>query len=79
MFLVHHPLDMVVLPSMRSRPPHVPSSAWNPWLDLRQRDDVHALNISFPWGQMPGNEGYMTSVIVTNYNLIQRQSCFSVV
>ncbi|XP_034247210.1 iduronate 2-sulfatase isoform X2 [Thrips palmi] len=52
-YLKYHPLEKVRLPSMRSRPPGLPSSAWNPWIDLRKRDDIHALNISFPWGQMP--------------------------
>jgi hypothetical protein len=28
--------------------------AWNPWTDLRERDDVAALNISFPFGPIPG-------------------------
>jgi hypothetical protein len=28
--------------------------AWNPWTDLREREDVAALNVSFPFGPMPG-------------------------
>lgn len=27
--------------------------AWNPWADLRKRDDVKSLNISFPYGPVP--------------------------
>ncbi|XP_074650665.1 iduronate 2-sulfatase-like isoform X2 [Tubulanus polymorphus] len=40
--------------------PHIPLKypkeflvAWNPWTDLRMRDDVKQLNISFPYGPVP--------------------------
>lgn len=28
--------------------------AWHPWTDIRKRDDIARLNISFPLGLMPG-------------------------
>lgn len=37
--------------------PHVPDSlppvAYNPWMDIREREDVQALNISVPYGPIP--------------------------
>ena len=27
--------------------------AWNPWADIRKRDDVKKLNVSFPFGPLP--------------------------
>lgn len=35
------------------RPFELPSVAWNPFNDLRDRDDVKSLNISFPFGPVP--------------------------
>ncbi|KAJ1530703.1 hypothetical protein ONE63_005567 [Megalurothrips usitatus] len=51
-YLKYHPLDKISLPLMRSRPPNLPTIAWNPWLDMRQRDDIRILNITFPWERM---------------------------
>jgi len=34
-------------------PPKLPTVAWNPWADLRERDDVKRLNVSFPYGPLP--------------------------
>lgn len=35
-------------------PPHgLPSVAWSSYLDIRSRDDMKALNISFPFGPIP--------------------------
>jgi iduronate 2-sulfatase len=50
----NHPLDKVSRPVPEVHPPTMPSMAWNPWTDVRDRDDVTALNISFPYGPMPG-------------------------
>jgi iduronate 2-sulfatase len=30
-----------------------PSISWNPWMDVKKRDDMKSLNISFPYGKMP--------------------------
>uniref|UniRef100_A0A1B6MUH9 Sulfatase N-terminal domain-containing protein n=1 Tax=Graphocephala atropunctata TaxID=36148 RepID=A0A1B6MUH9_9HEMI len=51
-YLDHHPLVNVSLPS-NNWPVLLPSVAWNPWTDVRQRDDIASLNISFPFGRIP--------------------------
>lgn len=33
----------------------MPTVAWNPWTDIRERDDIESLNIPFPFGEMPLN------------------------
>lgn len=35
------------------RPIDLPDVAWNPYNDLRERDDFKALNVSFPYGPVP--------------------------
>ncbi|EFA00827.1 iduronate 2-sulfatase [Tribolium castaneum] len=55
----------VELPVNRWRPPLLPTVAWNPWLDVKNRDDIKKLNISFPFGGMPDN---VTKEIIRNYN-----------
>ncbi|CRK88537.1 CLUMA_CG002215, isoform A [Clunio marinus] len=35
------------------RPIDIPDVAWNPYNDLRERDDFKALNVSFPFGPVP--------------------------
>lgn len=35
------------------RPIDIPDVAWNPYNDLRERDDFKALNVSFPYGPVP--------------------------
>nr|CAD7409408.1 unnamed protein product [Timema cristinae] len=49
----HHPLESVQLPDVRQRPSALPTVAWNPWVDLRERDDIVALNLSFPFQPIP--------------------------
>ena len=34
-------------------PPGLPKVAWNPWTDIREREDVANLNVSFPYGPVP--------------------------
>lgn len=46
-------LDSMGLAPNRKLPRKLPPVAWNPWTDLRDRDDVKDLNISFPFGPMP--------------------------
>lgn len=31
----------------------IPLVSWHPWTDVRRRDDIARLNISFPLGTMP--------------------------
>lgn len=51
-YLQLYPLSKISLAPNRSKPKKMPSVAWNPWCDLRKREDVQALNISFPFGQI---------------------------
>lgn len=53
-FLDKYPIETIELPNFRYYPPGLPSVAWNPWTDIRRRDDIGYLNISFPYGRMPG-------------------------
>ncbi|XP_050303881.1 iduronate 2-sulfatase [Anthonomus grandis grandis] len=52
-YLDYHPLSNISLPSNRVRPSLLPDVAWNPWIDIRERDDVKKLNIPFPYGPIP--------------------------
>ncbi|XP_063046596.1 iduronate 2-sulfatase [Engraulis encrasicolus] len=52
-FLELYPLDKITLPSDLDVPQRLPPVAYNPWTDLREREDVQALNISFPYGPIP--------------------------
>lgn len=63
--LEFHPLDNITLPMNRWRPSLLPTVAWNPWIDIRQRDDIAALNISFPFGRMPDD---VTKKIIQSYD-----------
>jgi iduronate 2-sulfatase len=38
-------------------PPRLPHVAYNPWVDVRKRDDMVKLNVSFPYGKLPDNVG----------------------
>jgi iduronate 2-sulfatase len=48
-----YPLDKVPLPAVRTKPAKMPPVAWDSWDDVRSRDDVTALNVSWPYGPMP--------------------------
>ncbi|KAJ8983450.1 hypothetical protein NQ317_013325 [Molorchus minor] len=39
----------------RCRPSLLPDVAWNPWNDIRERDDIKELNVPFPYGPIPDN------------------------
>lgn len=43
----------------------MPAVAWNPWLDVKNRDDISKLNILFPFGNMPDD---VTQQIIQAYN-----------
>nr|CAD7463478.1 unnamed protein product [Timema tahoe] len=71
-YLKHHPLDSVQLPDVRQRPSALPTVAWNPWTDLRERDDIAALNLSFPFQPIPGNiHCHLSSPNTQPYTLVQ--------
>ncbi|KAL3267344.1 hypothetical protein HHI36_011475 [Cryptolaemus montrouzieri] len=64
-YLEQHPIWKVVLPSNRWRSYSLPNVAWNPWTDIRDREDVMKLNVSFPFGQIPD---YFLKKIIQHYD-----------
>ena len=39
-------------PNNTAWPPNLPAVAWNPWVDLRRREDVAAAGPAWPWGPL---------------------------
>ncbi|CAB3373865.1 Hypothetical predicted protein [Cloeon dipterum] len=54
-FLKFHNLDKISHPHPKLWPEKVSFVSWNPWTDLRERDDVEKLNLTFPFQPMPEN------------------------
>ncbi|KAG7247662.1 hypothetical protein CRUP_006208, partial [Coryphaenoides rupestris] len=52
-YLSLYPLDHMSLAPDPDVPKGLPAVAYNPWMDLRLREDVRALNASFPYGPIP--------------------------
>jgi len=52
-YLDLYPLDEIDIAPNPYIPKHMPMVAYNPWADIRRRDDILALNLSFPFGPMP--------------------------
>ncbi|XP_017875513.1 iduronate 2-sulfatase [Ceratina calcarata] len=52
-YLKYHPLQKFKIVEPYKWPKNVSSVAYNPWNDLRKRDDVAALNLRFPWQKIP--------------------------
>ncbi|CAH2315072.1 iduronate 2-sulfatase, partial [Pelobates cultripes] len=52
-FLNLYPIENVTLAPDPYIPKKLPLVAYNPWTDIRKREDVQALNISFPFGPIP--------------------------
>ncbi|CAL8264147.1 unnamed protein product [Lota lota] len=52
-YLSLYPLDKMSLAPDPDVPEGLPSVAYNPWMDIRSREDVRALNTSFPYGPIP--------------------------
>ena len=48
-----YPLDSIDIAANRQLPDKLPAVAWEPWTDVKEREDIAALNISFPYGAMP--------------------------
>lgn len=67
-YLGLYPLDDIQLAPNRKKPSKLPPVAWNPFTDIREREDIQALNLSFPYGPIPDNyqkfikQGYYASV-----------------
>ncbi|KAM9324033.1 LOW QUALITY PROTEIN: iduronate 2-sulfatase [Gastrophryne carolinensis] len=49
-FLKLYPYENITLAPDPDIPRNLPAVAYNPWADIRKREDVQALNISFPYG-----------------------------
>ncbi|XP_022902900.1 iduronate 2-sulfatase [Onthophagus taurus] len=64
-YLRFHQLNKIKLPKNHARPSSMPTVAWNPWTDVREREDIDKLNISFPFGEMPLNQ---TKEIIQAYS-----------
>ncbi|XP_045488147.1 iduronate 2-sulfatase isoform X1 [Pieris rapae] len=54
-YLARVPLEDISPPSFPNIPKNMPEVAWQPWTDVRRRDDIKRLNIQFPYGTMPSN------------------------
>ncbi|XP_029020588.1 iduronate 2-sulfatase [Betta splendens] len=52
-YLSLYPIEQMRLAPDPDVPKHLPPVAYNPWTDVRKRDDVQKLNISFPYGPIP--------------------------
>ncbi|XP_072252312.1 iduronate 2-sulfatase isoform X2 [Leuresthes tenuis] len=52
-YLSLYPLDDMTLAPDPDVPQLLPPVAYNPWTDVRKRDDVQKLNVSFPYGPIP--------------------------
>ncbi|XP_072600766.1 iduronate 2-sulfatase isoform X2 [Vulpes vulpes] len=48
-----YPLENITLAPDPEVPAGLPPVAYNPWMDIRQREDVQALNLSVPYGPIP--------------------------
>lgn len=65
-YLDLYPLSKIHLAPHHHLPLRLPLVAWNPWNDVRSRDDVIALNVSFPFGPLP-----------EHFQLLMRQSYYA--
>ncbi|XP_031763478.2 iduronate 2-sulfatase [Galleria mellonella] len=52
-YLERVPIQTVHPPQQPNKPEGLPTVSWHPWTDVRHRDDIKRLNISFPYGTMP--------------------------
>ncbi|XP_074055583.1 iduronate 2-sulfatase-like isoform X2 [Macrotis lagotis] len=48
-----YPLENITLAPDPQIPAGLPPVAYNPWMDIREREDVQTLNISVPYGPIP--------------------------
>ncbi|XP_072519730.1 iduronate 2-sulfatase [Salminus brasiliensis] len=52
-YLKLYPIENMTLVPDPAVPKKLPNVAYNPWTDIRKREDVRALNLSFPYGPIP--------------------------
>ncbi|XP_046431986.1 iduronate 2-sulfatase isoform X3 [Neodiprion fabricii] len=60
----HHPLEKFDVPDNYKWSENVSYAAYNPWLDLRKRDDVKKLDLKFPFQKIPR---YYAKLIIQSY------------
>ncbi|XP_068701510.1 iduronate 2-sulfatase-like isoform X2 [Montipora foliosa] len=63
-FLDLYPMEKIHVAPDPSRPSGMPPVAYEPWTDIRWRDDIAALNLSFPYSRMPD---WYAKKIIQNY------------
>lgn len=54
-YLKYHPVEKFISPNGSYKPYNLPSVAWNPFNDIRKRDDIRNWNITFPFGPIDEN------------------------
>ncbi|XP_022786112.1 iduronate 2-sulfatase-like isoform X2 [Stylophora pistillata] len=64
-FLDLYPIEKIQVAADPLLPFHLPPVAYEPWTDLRWRDDIAALNLSFPYERMP--DFYAKRIIQSYY------------
>ena len=64
-FLDMYPIEKIQVAPDPYRPYDMPPVAFEPWTDIRWRDDIAALNLSFPYGHMP--DWYAKKIIQSYY------------
>lgn len=65
-----YPLENITLAPDPQVPAGLPPVAYNPWMDIRLREDIQALNLSVPYGPIPVDfqvpKTYFWEVLDTN-------------
>ena len=64
-FLDMYPIEEIEIAANPELPFDLPPVAYEPWTDLRWRDDIAALNLSFPYERMP--DFYAKKIIQSYY------------
>ncbi|XP_043266900.1 iduronate 2-sulfatase isoform X2 [Venturia canescens] len=64
-YLNYHPLSKFNMVYPYEWPKNVSNVAYNPWTDIRQRDDVQNLQLKFPWEKIP--VGFAKTIIQSYY------------
>lgn len=59
-YLQYHDISKFMKNDFNYKPYGMPTVAWNPFNDIRRRDDVQQLNISFPFGPIPATFAWKT-------------------
>ena len=74
-YLNLHPIDSVRLADDGRMPAGMPHVAWNPWTDIRWREDIASSRPAWPWGPLSDDvarrvrQGYAAAVSYTDYQV----------